>query len=155
MSLIENVVKALNTDKIPYAIVGGVAVALHGAPRGTIDLDIVIKHKAEFFESVETCLKSMGFLPRLPVTAREVFNFRNEYITRRNMIAWSFYNPTNPLEVIDIILTHDLSNMKSVNMKMGLSTLRVLSVQDLIRMKSKSGRPQDLEDIKVLKELTK
>jgi hypothetical protein len=97
----------------------------------------------------------MGFLPRLPVTAREVFNFRNEYITRRNMIAWSFYNPTNPLEVIDIILTHDLSNMKSVNMKMGLSTLRVLSVQDLIRMKSKSGRPQDLEDIKVLKELTK
>jgi len=155
MSLIENLVKALNTDKIPYAIVGGVAVALHGAPRGTIDLDIVIKHKAEFFESVEICLKSMGFLPRLPVTAREVFNFKNEYITRRNMIAWSFYNPTNPLEVVDIILTHDLSDMKAVNMKMGLITLRVLSVEDLIRMKSKSGRPQDIEDIRVLKELTK
>ena len=155
MTLIENVVKALNNHKIPYAIVGGVAVALHGAPRGTVDLDIVIKHKAEFFESVEICLKSMGFLPRLPVTAREVFNFKNEYITRRNMIAWSFYNPTNPLEVVDIILTHDLSDMKSVNMKMGLSTLRVLSVQDLIRMKSKSGRPQDIEDIRVLKELTK
>ncbi len=97
----------------------------------------------------------MGFLPRLPVTANEVFSFKDEYISRRNLIAWSFYNPTNPLEVIDIILTHDLSDMKAVNKKMGLSTLKVLSVEDLINMKRKSGRPQDIEDIKVLKELLK
>jgi predicted nucleotidyltransferase len=71
------------------------------------------------------------------------------------LIAWSFYNPTNPLEVIDIILTHDLSDMKAVNKKMGLSTLKVLSVEDLINMKKKSGRPQDIEDIKVLKEILK
>jgi hypothetical protein len=38
---------------------------------------------------------------------------------------------------------------------MGLSTLKVLSVEDLINMKKKSGRPQDLEDIKVLKEILK
>jgi hypothetical protein len=155
MSTLERVVKALNQHKIPYAIVGGVAVALHGAPRGTIDIDIVIKHKAEFFTSVETCLKGIGFLPRLPVTAHEVFNFKDEYISRRNLIAWSFYNPTNPLEVVDIILTHDLSDMKVVNKKMGLSTLKVLSVKDLIRMKEKSGRRQDLEDITILKELLK
>jgi hypothetical protein len=155
MSLLERLVKALNGSKIPYAIVGGVAVALHGAPRGTIDIDIVIKHTSEFFKSVETCLKGLGFLPRLPVTANEIFNFKDEYISRRNLIAWSFYNPTNPLEVIDIILTHDLSDMKAVNKKMGLSRLKVLSVEDLINMKEKSGRPQDIEDIKVLKELLK
>jgi hypothetical protein len=155
MSLLERLVKALNQSKTPYAIVGGVAVALHGAPRGTIDIDIVIKHKAEFFKSVETCLKGLGFLPRLPVTAHEVFSFKDEYISRRNLIAWSFYNPINPLEVIDIILTHDLSDMKTINKKMGLATLKVLSVEDLIKMKKKSGRPQDIEDIKVLKEILK
>ena len=155
MSLLERLVKVLNQQKIPYAIVGGVAVALHGAPRGTIDIDIVIKHTARVFKSVETCLKGLGFLPRLPVTAHEVFSFKNEYISRRNLIAWSFYNPTNPLEVIDIILTHDLSDMKTVNKKMGPSTLKVLAVEDLINMKKKSGRPQDIEDIKVLKELLK
>ncbi len=155
MSLLERLVKALNQQKIPYAIVGGVAVALHGAPRGTIDIDIVIKHTARVFKSVETCLKGLGFLPRLPVTAHEVFSFKDEYISRRNLIAWSFYNPTNPLEVIDIILTHDLSDMKTVNKKMGPSTLKVLAVEDLINMKKKSGRPQDIEDIKVLKELLK
>ncbi len=155
MSLLERLVKALNQSKIPYAIVGGVAVALHGAPRGTIDIDIVIKHTAEFFKSAETCLKGLGFLPRLPVTAHEVFSFKDEYISRRNLVAWSFYNPINPLEVIDIILTHDLSDMRAVNKKMGLTTLKVLSVEDLINMKKKSGRPQDLEDIKVLKEILK
>ena len=155
MSLLERLVKALNQQKIPYAIVGGVAVALHGAPRGTIDIDIVIKHTARVFKSVETCLKGLGFLPRLPVTANEVFAFKNEYISRRNLIAWSFYNPTNPLEVIDIILTHDLSDMKTVNKRMGPSTLKVLAVEDLINMKKKSGQPQDIEDIKVLKELLK
>ena len=90
------------------------AVALHGAPRGTIDIGIVIKHTAEFFKSVETCLKGLGFLPRLPVTAHEVFSFKDEYISRRKLVAWSFYNPTNPLEVIDIILTYDLSDMKTI-----------------------------------------
>lgn len=155
MSLLERLVAALGQSKIPYAIVGGVAVALHGAPRGTIDIDIVIKHTAECFKSVETCLKGLGFFPRLPITAHEVFSFKDEYISRRNLIAWSFYNPTNPLEVVDIILTHDLSDMKTVSKKMGLSTLKVLSVEDLIQMKKKSGRPQDIEDIKVLKELLK
>jgi predicted nucleotidyltransferase len=45
--------------------------------------------------------------------------------------------------------------MKAINKKMGLWTLKVISVEDLIQMKSESGRPQDVEDIKVLKELIK
>jgi hypothetical protein len=113
----------------------------------------VIKHSEKIFKSVERCLKELGFLPRLPVTASEIFNFKDEYIARRNLIAWSFYNPSNPLEAIDIILTHDLAHMKSVDKKMGLIKIKVLSIGDLISMKTKSGRTQDLEDIKVLKKL--
>ncbi|NBW99893.1 hypothetical protein EBR03_10025, partial [bacterium] len=75
--------------------------------------------------------------------------------TRRNLIAWSFFNTENPIEVIDIILTHDLNEMKVVNKKMGLSKLNVISIEDLIKMKIKSGRKQDLEDVKVLKEILK
>ena len=153
--LLQRLVNALNREKIPYAIVGGVAVALHGAPRGTIDVDIVIKHEAKFFKSIEACLKKLKFQPRLPVTSEEVFQFKNEYITRRNLIAWSFYNTENPIEVIDIILTHDLKEMKVVTKKMGLSKLKVISIEDLIKMKMKSGRKQDLEDVKVLKEILK
>lgn len=155
MSFIALISKTFHQQKIPYAIVGGVAVALHGAPRGTIDLDIIVKHSAEVFRSVEGALKGLGFVTRLPVTADEVFNFKDEYIKRRNLIAWSFYNPANPLEVVDIILTHDLKDLKAVEKKMGLARIRVLSIEDLIAMKKSSARPQDLEDIKVLRDLLK
>ena len=152
---LERIVNALNRAKIPYAIVGGVAVALHGAPRGTIDIDIVIRHEARFFKSIEACFKNLGFQSRLPVTADEIFQFKNEYINRRNLIAWSFYNTTNPIEVIDVILTHDLSGMGVVRKRLGLSRLNVISIEDLIEMKTKSARKQDLEDIKVLREILK
>lgn len=95
----------------------------------------------------------MGFIPRVPVTAKEVFHFREEYIKRRNLIAWSFYNPLDPFEVIDVVLTHDLKFMRAVSKKLGLSQIRVLSIDELIKMKKQSGRPQDLEDVKILSKI--
>jgi hypothetical protein len=112
-------------------------------------------HEARFFKSIEACFKNLGFQSRLPVTADEIFQFKNEYINRRNLIAWSFYNTTNPIEVIDVILTHDLSGMGVVSKRLGLSRLNVISIEDLIEMKTKSARKQDLEDIKVLREILK
>ena len=155
MNFLERIVTGFTARKIPYALVGGYAVALHGAPRGTVDIDIVVRHSEGFFKSVEQCMKDLGFSPRLPVTAKEIFHFKEEYIAKRNLIAWSFYNPTNPLEVLDVIITHDLSRMKSVSKKFGLGKINVLSIEDLIKMKMDAGRPQDLEDVKVLKALQK
>jgi hypothetical protein len=155
MSFLERIVKAFTSRKIPYALVGGYAVALHGAPRGTVDIDIVVKHSEDFFKSVERCMKDMGFQPRLPVTAEEIFHFKEEYITKRNLIAWSFYNPKNPIEVLDVVITHDLNHMKSVSKKLGLWTVNVLSIEDLIKMKNDAGRPQDFEDVRVLKAIRK
>lgn len=123
---------------------------MHGAPRGTIDIDCIIEHTKEDFINCEQALKSIGLEARLPVRAEEVFNFRQEYIERRNMIAWGFINPMNPLECLDIIITHDLRSLRSVRYKFGLHQVSVLSIDDLIDMKKVSGRLQDLEDIKAL-----
>ena len=155
MLFLERIARAFEAHKIQYCIVGGVAVALHGAPRGTVDVDIVIKHTEKSFKDLENCLRGLGFVPRLPVKASEVFKFKSEYIENRNLIAWSFYNPTNPFEVLDVILTHDLSEMKSVSKKFGLLSIKVLSLDDLIKMKKQSNRPQDREDIKILKAIKK
>lgn len=150
MSFFERVLQTFEKNKVSYSIVGGYAVALHGAPRGTIDIDCIIKHKKEDFINCERALKSIGLEPRLPVRAEEVFNFRKEYIEKRNLIAWSFINTLNPLECIDIIITHDLRKLRSVRYKFGLHQVPVLSIDDLIDMKKVSARPQDLEDIKAL-----
>jgi hypothetical protein len=147
---LEKLAKELDQSKVPYAIVGGIALALLGAPRGTIDIDIVVEHSEVVFQRLEASLQRLGLTSRIPVKASEVFNFRKEYIRERNLVAWSFFNTRNPFEVVDVIITHDLAHMSCVTKKLGSHRISVISREDLIRMKTASGRPQDIEDVKVL-----
>lgn len=147
------VVEALEQRKVPAAIVGGYAVALHGAVRGTVDLDLVLRLRKADFVAAEAAFRALGLVSRLPVTAAQVFEFRAEYIKNRNLIAWSFYNPANPAEALDVIITHDLAKMKVKKIKTAGGMLPVLALPDLIAMKRASGRPQDLEDISALERL--
>lgn len=150
---IQKLIQSLIKHDVNYAVVGGYAVALHGAFRGTMDIDLVIQVDEQAFLHAEQALTNIGLQPRLPVKASEVFHFRDEYINNRNMIAWSFVNPNNPAEMVDIIITENLNNMNSVT-KQGFGLdIQVLAIEDLINMKQKSGRPQDLEDIKALERL--
>lgn len=153
MILLEKVCKCLSSNRIPYAIVGGYAVALHGALRGTIDIDFIIPFEEEIFVATEKALKSIGLQSRLPITAKEVFQFRKEYIEKRNLIAWSFYNPQNPMEIIDIIITENLDDCTVIEKKIASSKIKILSKKDLIMMKKKSGRPQDLLDVEALEKI--
>lgn len=149
------VIKSFDDNKIDYAIVGGFALALHGAVRGTVDLDFVVRLNKGQFHAVQEALEGLGLVSRLPVKAEDVFNFREEYIKNRNLIAWSFSNPKNPSEVVDIIITEDVGQLSIKKIKSGAHVIKVASIRDLIRMKKKSGRPQDLEDIKALQILEK
>lgn len=150
---LNRIICSLEEAGVSCCIVGGYAVALHGAVRGTIDLDLVIDHTEEQFIACEGALRRLGLEPRLPVTARELFRFRSEYIERRNLIAWSFINPHSPLDIVDIIITHDLRSMRTIFKKFGSKRLPVLAIDDLIRMKEASARPQDLEDVKMLRSI--
>lgn len=147
------VCKALNDAKIGYAVVGGYAVALHGAVRGTVDLDLVIQLTEESFLKSEIAFKKLGLQSRLPVDAKQVFQFREDYIKNRNLIAWSFYDPTHPANQLDVIITDDFAKMKTDPILVHGVKVPLVSIQDLIQMKTRSGRPQDLEDISALRGL--
>jgi len=149
------VIEALEKRKVDYAIAGGYAVALHGAVRGTVDIDIVLRFTKKNLLAAEAALRDVGLQSRLPVKGDEVFDFREEYIKNRNLLAWNFINISNPTESVDIILTDDLRNLKTKIIRSGEKTLRVISIDDLIKMKAKSNRGQDLEDIKALRSLKK
>ena len=151
--LIEKVVKSLTRHHVKYILVGGYAVALHGAVRGTVDIDFVIALNQRSYRQTEKALNSIGLKSRLPISADEVFNFREEYIKNRNLIAWSFNNPDNPLEIIDIIITEDANQIKSVIKTFSGIKIKIAAIDDLIKMKKKSGRKQDIEDINALKKL--
>ena len=152
--LLLRVTGAFDRARLPYAVVGGYAVALHGAVRGTVDVDLVIRLRESDFLRAERALRSLGLQPRLPVTASEVFRFREEYVRNRNLAAWSFVNPAAPSEIVDVLLTEDLARLKIRKIRIDGRTVRLASIADLIRMKRASGRPQDLEDIEALRKLS-
>ncbi|MCE5293288.1 MAG: hypothetical protein LLF94_01575 [Chlamydiales bacterium] len=150
---IHTVCKAFDDADIPYAVVGGYAVAFHGAPRGTFDIDFAIRWSLQNLEKVERTLNNLGLVSRIPVDAKTVFTFRDEYVQNRNLIAWNFYNPTKLNEQVDIIINYDLSKASVKTFSTHLGKIKVLNKSDLIAMKKSSGRPQDLEDVKSLEQL--
>ena len=147
------VIKSLNNHKVKYALVGGYAVSLHGAVRGTVDVDIVIQLTKTAFLNAEKAFTEIGLQSRLPVSAEDVYRFRDEYIKNKNLVAWSFYNPKNPSEILDVIITQDLKGMKTVTKEIAGTKLKLASINDLIHMKRQSNRKQDIEDIKALEKL--
>lgn len=149
------VVESLERNKINYAVVGGYAVALHGVVRGTVDLDLIINFTKKSLKDAEKVLNKLGLKSKLPVNAEEVFNFREEYIKNKNMIAWNFTNPDNPAESVDILITEDLKQYKIKNIKIENQSIKVVSMEGLIKMKENSTRPQDIEDAKALRSLAK
>lgn len=149
--LIHDVCSALENADVPYAIVGGYAVALHGAVRGTVDVDVVIEWSLKNLQATEKAFKQLGLVSLIPITAENLFHFREDYIQNRNLIAWNFYDPSNPISQVDVVINYDLKNAsRTMTIKNILGTIRVLSLNDLIDMKKASGRPQDLEDVKAL-----
>lgn len=150
--LIYDVVDVFDTNKIRYAIVGGYALALHGLVRNTVDIDIVLKLRLKDFEKAEDALKSLGLSSRLPITAKDVISMRDEYIKKRNLIAWSFVDYVNPMRQVDILINTDMDDISVKNISVGSRKIRVASLQDLLKMKTLSARPQDLIDIENIKD---
>lgn len=153
MTLLERVCKALNRAKVRYVIVGGYAVALHGAIRGTLDIDIALRWTKKDLLKTEAALMEIGLVSRLPVTALDVFEYREEYIRNRNLVAWNFQNPSDPSEQLDVIINFDAKGKRAVYKRLPDTSVPLLNIKDLIEMKKTSGRPQDIEDIRALEKL--
>lgn len=153
MTFLSRISKALDAAGVRYAVVGGYAVALHGAVRGTVDIDLVLRWTLRDLEAAEAALSGIGLVSRLPVAADSVFRFRDEYIRNRNLIAWNFYNPQDLSEQVDIVISEDLKGKRRIRMDTLDGPVQVLSRKDLVAMKRASGRPQDLADVEALEKL--
>ncbi len=128
-------------------------MALHGAIRGTVDIDVVLTWNKKSLAAAEKALNAIGLVSRLPISANDVFNFRTEYVENRNLVAWNFYNPEDLSQQVDIIITYDLKGKRTKRIDLTDGPIQVLSIKDLIDMKRQSSRPQDIEDVAALEKL--
>jgi predicted nucleotidyltransferase len=140
----EDFVKLLNRYEVAYMIVGGYALAFHGKPRHTGDLDIWInvseKNANKMIEVINQFgLSSMGF-------TKEDF-LKPGYITQIG------YPPLR----IDILNSIDginfneaITDMQKMRIDNDLS-INYIGLKDFIKNKKASGRSQDIADIKEIR----
>ena len=152
-----HVFKAFNRRHVRYLVIGGVAVTLYGHPRFTKDLDIFPDPEEGNLEKLIRAMKALGFVPRVPVKAEEFIlkENRDRWIREKGMRVFTFVNPKKPIENVDIMIDSPLSFSEAYRrkrtLKGGTISIPTVSRADLIRMKKFAGRPQDLQDIEILR----
>lgn len=154
--LYERVLRAFYENKIKYLIVGGIALNLHGVPRATFDLDIIITWEEENVKKIEKVLKNLNFKPLVPLKLTELVDDkkRDSIAKEKHMFAMNFYNPEDPLEEIDILIRFpnniDELFKRCKTIKIDDFEIYLISLEDLINLKKRSKRHKDKEDMKNL-----
>ncbi len=155
------ILEGLYKGKVKYLVVGGLSVNLYGVPRVTQDIDIVIAMDRENVLKITSLLKELGYVPRLPVNPDDLANPDKvvDWIENGNLKAFSFYHKNENYKVIDIVLVHPLDfekSFKSRTVKRAKDIdIYLASIDDVVKMKEFSGRPQDLSDIEMLNKVRK
>lgn len=132
----------LNSKRIEYLVVGGYAVALHGYPRATGDIDIWIAISKDTAHKTVEALKEFGFdSPEL----KESLFLKKEKNIRMG-------NPPLRIEILTSIdgveFTACYEKKKTVTID-GIK-INFISLKDLKKNKKASARYQDLADIENL-----
>ena len=155
----KRILKELENRKIKYLAIGGVAVNLYGYNRITNDLDIILSFEEKNVNIFVELMNNLGLKPKVPVDPNELANLekREFWKNERNMKVFSFFNPNNEQEVVDVMIqdyiNYDEALKNSKLMKDEDLSIPVISIDDLIKLKEISGRGRDLADIKILKKL--
>ena len=105
----EDVLRALAGAGCRFLIVGGVAVNLHGVPRMTADLDLLIDLEPVNVERTVSALLSLGYRGRAPVDPMKLANTaeRESWVRDKGMKAFSFFHPSRPFQVVDLLVHAD------------------------------------------------
>ena len=135
-----DIVALLQSRGTPFAVIGGVAVAAHGEPRLTDDVDLVLAIDAE---------QALELIRELPGTAFEpLFSGVEEVVVRSSIL---------PLRHIPSGTTVDLALglsgferaaiARARSIDMGPVSPPVVTPEDLLIMKVLASRPRDLDDV--------
>jgi len=148
-----NLFKALKTHDINYLLVGGLAMNLHGVPRMTMDVDLVIALDASNIAKLANCAKELGLYPNVPVNLEDLADAakREALFAEKHLIALSLISNTPAIPTVDIVIHHPLDFQQAFTraMQRDISGTPVMlaSIEDMIAMKKAAGRAQDLSDI--------
>lgn len=138
---LEAITSALEHRGLEYAVCGGIAVAVHGHPRATMDIDLVVP--PESLDAILETARAVGYTLRAaPMILRDGLEVR-----RVSRIEEGELFTLDLMPVTDL-LRDVWASRQQVSWRG--KPLRVVSREGLIRMKRLAGRAQDIADLEAL-----
>jgi hypothetical protein len=136
-----DVFKSFQKNKVKYVVLGGIAAIVHGVPRATFDLDILIDPTRKNAQRLLDALLEAG-LGTASLTSVEDL-LAHEITVFRDRVRIDVQTATPGLRFRDAWRNRETMRFQG-------QEFFVLSRADLIASKRAAGRPIDLEDVRLL-----
>ncbi len=151
---VETIVASLNRANVRYLVVGGLAVVAHGFVRFTADIDVVLDPDPTAMRRAVAALVGLGYRPRAPVPFEDYADPRKRasWLRDKGLTVFSVFSDQHPATEIDLFVESPFdfervyADADRFEVASGVEATFV-SRADLIAMKRKAGRPQDLKDV--------
>lgn len=156
-----DLIKLLAENDVDFVLVGGLAVALHGYPRMTMDVDVALAMDEANLRCFIDSAKAAGLQPTIPVPIESLAKpeLIEQWHREKGMLAFSLRSPAALATVIDIlvrpVVPYAELRAAAVPIDTGPYRIRVASIDHLIVMKTGTGRGKDAVDIEALRNLKK
>jgi hypothetical protein len=140
-----DILSAFCEEKVEFMLVGAYAVAAHGLPRATGDIDLWIKSSAENADRVWTALSKFG----APLGTLS----KNDFITGGTVVQLGV--APRRIDILTQITGVDYEQAETQRVFLDLEGLRipVISLRHLLQNKLAVGRPQDRADVARLEQI--
>lgn len=135
-------IQSLNDNGVRYLVVGGYAVALHGYPRYTKDIDIWVEMTPENGDRILNALDQFGF-GSLGVNA-------SDFIAPGQMLKLG--HPPRRIDILTTLPGVEFSECYPVRTIVDIEGVPVafIDLENLKKNKKATGRHQDLADLENL-----
>jgi hypothetical protein len=143
LSRLRDVFASLSSNSVKYLVIGGTAAVLHGVPRATFDLDILIEASPGNAAALLASLRAAGFGTAEMIDADELL--RHEITIFRDRYRIDVQTSTPGLRF-------DEAWSRRVEMTFEGIPFTVASRDDLIASERAAGRKVDLEDVRILEQ---
>lgn len=149
----------LEKAKVEFVLVGGLAVALQGYQRATLDVDIVLAMDAENVQTFLVAAKAAGLRPTMPVSLDSLAQpeLIEQWYREKGMLAFSVRAPDTVAAVLDILVRPVIPfadlRRDATQIAVGAISIPVASIEHLIAMKTDTGRSKDMIDIEELRKI--
>lgn len=151
----------LNRHQVSYVLIGGLAVALHGVERNTMDIDVCVVVSPANLANLVAAAQDLQLQPVLPVplSALTDIDTLHRWHTERHLKAFALQSNQLAGVTLDVLLFPPVDPQAMVQRahRLDLAGVEVplACIDDLIALKQSAARPIDLADIEHLQRLPK